>query len=79
VTIKPFIQHCQLCGAAFRFGPSIYDGKHIARYNLTVCRGCFQGNWDGWGPMVEDAFLKHLDQEGITPPARNVGGWFPRD
>lgn len=76
---QPFMQSCQLCHSSFRFGPSVYGGKHIARYNLTDCRGCYQGNAEGWGPMVESEFLLHLQRVRIAVPERNADGWFPRD
>lgn len=70
---------CQICGQSFQFGPHVYDGNHIARYNLTVCRGCYQANWDGWAPVWEDAFEAHLHKHGISLPERNEKGWYPRD
>lgn len=73
-----FFYNCGICGANFQFGPHRYDGKHISRYNLTVCMGCWQGNHDGWGPSAEGRLLEHLKQEGIAVPPRNAKGWLPR-
>ena len=70
---------CQLCGYSFQFGPHIYNGKHVARYNLTLCSGCYNGSWDGIAPAHEAAFLRHLAAQGLKVPERNVSGWFPRD
>jgi hypothetical protein len=70
---------CGLCGAQFQFGPHVYDGKHISRYQLTICRSCWSGNHDGYGPAVEKQFLAHLKAKGIPVPARNADGWFPRE
>ena len=79
--MKPvkFMQVCGICGSQFQFGPHIYDGQHIARYKLTVCRSCFSANYDGWGPMVEATFLDHLKAQGLAVPERNESGWFPRE
>jgi len=77
---KPkFMQKCGLCGSSFQFGPHIYDGKHIARYQLTVCRGCWDANYDGWCPALEPALLAHLESKGIAVPERNADGWLPRE
>lgn len=76
---KPFTYSCALCGATFQFGPRVYDGRHIARYNMTVCRGCYQANWDGWAPVLEEMFESHLRKHGIPLPERNEKGWYPRD
>jgi hypothetical protein len=70
---------CGLCGSKFQFGPHVYEGKHIARYQLTVCRACWLGNHDGWGPSAEAAFLAHLKAKGLPTPERNADGWFPRE
>ena len=34
---EKFMTSCELCGKSFRFGPHIYDGKVIPRYEITVC------------------------------------------
>lgn len=73
------METCQLCGTAFQFGPDLYAGKQIARYALTVCKGCYRSNWDGWAPALEPAFVQHLEAKGIPLPDRNEKGWYPRD
>ena len=72
-------EKCFCCGTEFQFGPHIYDGKHIPGYGITVCRACYEGNWDGWAPHYEVLVLAHLKNKGIEPPARNSKGWLPRD
>jgi hypothetical protein len=79
MTHTKMMQTCKLCSADFQFGPHIYEGKHIARYNLTVCKECWLGNWDGWGPAAEGAFVEHMKATGQALPARNPAGWYPRD
>jgi hypothetical protein len=74
-----FMFPCDLCGSKFQFGPHVYDGKHIASYQLTVCRSCWESNHDGWAPGLEDVFLAHLKAKGIAVPTRNAQGWFPRE
>jgi hypothetical protein len=68
---------CDLCNMSFQFGHHRYDGKHLASYNMSVCNSCLRGNWDGVGPAREEAFIKHLQTNNITLPARNDKGWYP--
>lgn len=69
---------CQMCGASFQFGPHVYNGRHIARYELTVCDTCWVGNHDGWSPMLESKLLEHLKSKGIAIPECNSAGRYPR-
>lgn len=70
---------CPVCGNQFQFGPHKYDGKHLDRYEMTVCRLCYDVNWDGWGPAREAAILDHLREKGIPVPDRNQEGLLPRE
>ena len=79
MTEPKFMFNCQLCGASFQFGPHNHNGKHIARYQLTVCSTCWAGNHDGWAPSFEPKFLEHLKTKGIAAPERNSDGWYPRE
>lgn len=69
---------CDMCGASFQFGPHRYDGKYIGAYKLTVCKTCFEANWDGWSPAYERRLEKHLRKNGIALPARNQLGHYQR-
>ena len=42
------MKKCDHCGAEFQYGPHVYDGKYIQRYDITVCMICYNGNSDGW-------------------------------
>lgn len=75
---KPTLQ-CFTCSKSFQFGQNAYDGKHIPAYQITVCRLCYQMNWDGWAPAYEPMLIKHLNSAGIVVPTRNPKGWLPRD
>lgn len=70
---------CQLCGRSYQSGPGRYEGKTIPRFQLSVCGSCYDTNHDGWGPVVESAFERHLMDRGIPFPERNARGWYPRD
>ncbi len=70
---------CDMCGNQFQMGPHVYDGKYIKRYDLSVCKLCYDGNWDGWGPNHEDRLIQHLKEKRISLPPRNEKGWIPRD
>lgn len=73
-----FMYRCFTCGGEFQFGPHVYDGRHIAAYDMTFCMGCYGGNWDGWAPRYEPRILAHLKDKGLEAPARNEGGYLPR-
>ena len=68
-----------MCGLKFQMGPHVYDGKYISHYKISVCKGCWDGNWDGWAPEFEKKLLAHLKTEGISIPDRNEKGWLPRE
>jgi hypothetical protein len=70
---------CFCCGQDFQFGPHIYAGKHINKYNISVCSSCYGSNWDGWGPTCESKLLAHLKDKELPIPRRNEKGWLPRD
>ncbi len=57
----------------------IYEGKKISRYHLSVCKLCYDGNWDGWTPHYEGKILSHLEAKGLPIPERNENGLLPRD
>ena len=73
-----FMMSCDVCDKKFQQGPGRYEGHTIARYKMTVCDPCWQGNWDGWGPAAEPRVLDHLKEQGIPVPPRNAKGWIPR-
>jgi hypothetical protein len=74
-----FAQHCDICGSEFQYGPHKYNGKYIARYQITVCMPCWESNWDGWAPGNEERLIAHLQKMGLPIPERNSKGWLPRE
>lgn len=74
-----FMTTCFTCGRAFQFGPHLYAGKHVPRYSITVCRDCYDANWDGWAPQFEAKILAHLEKNNLPAPIRNTDGLLPRD
>jgi len=60
-------------------GQGIYDGKQIPLYKIDVCKGCYDGNWDGWSPDHEAKLLSHLKEKGLSAPERNNIGLLPRN
>jgi len=70
---------CFICGSTFQFGQHVYDGKYIQKYDITVCSGCYKGNWDGWAKHYEENILKHLKEKGLPVPDKNEAGYLPRD
>lgn len=73
----PFHADCQFCGRQFRYGNRIYDGSHLPAYNLTLCKICKDGNWDGVGSAYEQKLIDHLKMERIPIPRRNEKGFLP--
>jgi hypothetical protein len=74
---KKMMLDCKVCNSSFQFGPGVYDGKHIRAYNMTVCKTCWDSNWDGWNPSAEAVILRHLEEQGIDIPQR-IDGLIPR-
>ena len=74
-----FMQKCFTCGSAYQFGPGRYDGKHVARYEIDVCKSCYEGNWDGWRPDLGEKIIAHLKKNELPVPPMNAEGFLPRD
>jgi hypothetical protein len=72
-------ESCFTCGRTFRMGPHAYEGKYIGSYEMTVCKICYDGNWDGWAPHLEEKIIKHIEKKGIATPQRNSKGLLPRE
>ncbi len=70
---------CFMCDDEFQMGPHRYDGKFIPRYKISVCRICYDGNWDGWAPHFTERLIEHLKKEKFSIPEKNERGWLPRD
>lgn len=73
-----FMETCFTCGTKFQMGPHAYDGKYVRTYQISVCRACWKGNWDGWAPHYEERLIAHLKEKGLPIPERNEKGWLPR-
>jgi len=75
---EKIMQRCFMCGSEYQFGPHRYDGKYISRYQISVCRSCYDSNWDGWA-HYEPRLVAHLKANNLPIPARNEKGWLPRE
>ena len=53
--------------------------RHIRRYDMNVCRACWDRNWDGWPREDEPRILDRLAARGLPVPVRNVLGLLPRE
>jgi hypothetical protein len=69
---------CFTCGHPFQMGPHRY-GAFIPRYQISVCRTCYEANWDGWSPRHDERLIEYLKASGLPVPKRNAKGWLPRD
>ncbi|MET0815284.1 MAG: hypothetical protein ABWX88_08845 [Pseudoxanthomonas sp.] len=70
---------CDICGIRCKAGAGVHGYQKIPGYDLTVCRSCFQNNYDGWAPEHVEAFEDHLETKGIPFPPRNGNGLYPRE
>lgn len=70
---------CFLCDRPYRAGPSIYDGRKIPAYDISVCMLCYRSNWDGFTYNDAAKIETHLKIKGLHIPQRNEKGWLPRD
>lgn len=70
---------CDICGRTYYQGMGYYPLRKVSGYEFFCCDGCYEGNWDGWGPIREQRVLDLLAQKGIEPPPRNEKGWLPRE
>jgi hypothetical protein len=64
----------QLCFICQRH-PTVKD---VPRYRFSVCLACWDENWAGWDTQYERRILKHLEEQGLPVPTRNIGHLFPR-
>ena len=69
---------CDICRSPFRYGTR-YDGHVVERYQITVCRRCYDSNASGWSPAHEAMILGHLKARGLSAPSRNAKELLPRD
>ena len=53
--------------------------RHVRRYQMSVCRACWDRNWDGWPRQYEARILQDLQGRELPVPVRNVFGRFPRE
>lgn len=75
-TTEPkFTCECFLCKSHFQFGPHVYDGRRIPRWDIMVCRRCYDGNWDGIVLESHPQLEKHLNALGIGVHL-NEKGWL---
>lgn len=70
--------NCELCGKQYQSGPHLYEGRHSKLFDIWVCQICWDANWDGWSPTLEEKLVNHLKKKGLPIPERNSKGWFPR-
>ena len=61
---------CYLCLG----GPA---AKHIAGYEIDVCRVCMKKAQMGWPTHFEDALKQALGRAGLLIPDRNEHGRYP--
>jgi hypothetical protein len=70
---------CDSCGRLFEYAMGRYRGRPVPAYGIIVCDGCYEGNWDGWGPAREPKIIARMTELGRPLPPRNEEGLLPRD
>ena len=71
---------CAICPRTFRYGEDNYhNGKRLRGYDVMVCAGCYDSNWDGWNQQYEAKLESILDAQGKDYPERNDNGLYPRE
>ena len=68
------LETCFLCQGS-QFGPHAYNGRWIRAWNIVVCNGCLDGNYDGIVPGTYPHLLDYLKARGIEPQY-NDQGWI---
>ncbi len=63
---------CYLCLA----GPAF---KRVPKYNIQVCRGCWDSAEQGWPQQFEGSLFQALSRAGLLIPDRNARHLLPRD
>src|SRR5262245_27345627 len=71
----PAMIKCFLCDMPFQFGPHVYGGRRIPEWDIMVCNGCYQGNWDGIVPARRSHLVPYLQSKGIEVKY-NAQGWI---
>jgi len=70
-----FFEECFLCKRSFQFGPHRYAGRRIPQWNIMICEGCDNGNWDGIVPSRSPQLIAHLHTLGVEIRL-NEKGWI---
>jgi len=70
---------CPRCLKEFQIGPPRNDGITIPRYQITVCRSCYDSNWDGWDDEFEKYLIDHLKLNNLPLPQKNANERLPRN
>jgi hypothetical protein len=73
------IEHCDLCGQGFQYGPAAGLGTYVPAYQIMACDRCYAANRDGWAPHLEETVTRSLKAKGLRIPQRNAKGLLPRD
>ena len=71
---------CDVCGAKFQHGHGVYDGHTLHLYGgASCCKKCWDGNWDGWKPALEEKMVSICKDHNVQPPTENDNGLLPRN
>ena len=76
--VKPIIADCFLCQQEKWSGPYVYEGRHIASWDVWICNACRSENWDGVVISSDHGrrLIDHLKSKGIAITT-NAEGHLP--
>jgi len=77
---KVLMLDCGVCDRKYQHDAGRYDGHKLELYGgIFCCDTCWNGNANGWGPMLEPKLLKICIEKKIAIPCCNSDGWLPRN
>jgi hypothetical protein len=66
---------CFLCSNEFQFGPHIYNGHRIPRWDVLLCSMCIKTNWEGVVPATRPHLVPYLKSRQLSVKL-NARGWI---
>jgi hypothetical protein len=71
----PIMSQCFICKRPFKYGPHIYNGRRITKWDMMICSRCPERNWEGIVPEKHPDLIPYLKSRGIQMKL-NARGWI---
>jgi hypothetical protein len=62
---RPIGYQCFLCQQSFQYGPRVFDGRQIRKWDIMICTRCYDGNRQGIGADQYPRLMDHLKAKRI--------------